>query len=155
MWKLSWPCQEFNPYRPIRRYTKWAMATSEDDGDHNNHNHNNNIIILYLLRAELNTQWIITESARIQTTSIWQHKKKRKSNKKTKENGSAKVSYNQTRVTRIENMYIFTNYISSTSRMLSLASPLPFISPITGQLRCARHSKLNRHSNLQKGLLMN
>jgi hypothetical protein len=40
-------------------------------------------------RAELNNQWPITESARIQTTAIRQHRGKKPA--KQKKNGSAKA----------------------------------------------------------------
>jgi hypothetical protein len=52
----------------------------------------NPIQFFIYLRAELNSQWPITESARIQTTAMRQHRTKQtKKNKKTKKNGSAKA----------------------------------------------------------------
>jgi hypothetical protein len=53
---------------------------------------NNSVQFLIYLRAELNSQWPITESARIQTTAIRQHRTKQTNkNKKTKKSGSAKA----------------------------------------------------------------
>jgi hypothetical protein len=52
------------------------------------------IIQLFIyLRAELNSQWPITESARIQTAAIRQHRTKQTTtkNRKTKKNRSAKA----------------------------------------------------------------
>jgi hypothetical protein len=42
-------------------------------------------------RDELNSQWPITESARIQITAIRQHRIKQKKNSKSKKNESAKA----------------------------------------------------------------
>jgi hypothetical protein len=56
------------------------------------HNNNNSIQLFIYLRAELKSQWPITESARIQTTAIRQHRTKQtKNNNKTKKNGSAQA----------------------------------------------------------------
>jgi hypothetical protein len=47
---------------------------------------NNSIQFFIYLRAELNSQWSITASARIQTTTIRQHSKKQTKNNKTTKN---------------------------------------------------------------------
>jgi hypothetical protein len=43
------------------------------------------------LRAELNSQWPIIESARIQTTAIRQYKTQQTNKKKTQKNGPVKA----------------------------------------------------------------
>jgi hypothetical protein len=56
-----------------------------------NISNNNSIQFFIYLRAELNSQWPITESARIQTTATRQHgTKQTNTKKKTKKYGSAK-----------------------------------------------------------------
>jgi hypothetical protein len=63
--------------------------------------HNNNSIQFFIyLRAELNNQWPITESERIQTTAIRQHRTKPTTKTTTLEtikqkNGSSKAFYTQ------------------------------------------------------------
>jgi hypothetical protein len=57
---------------------KFHVLFNEDDDDNNNNNNNNNNNKFFIyLRAELNSEWPITESARIRTTAaIRQHRKK-------------------------------------------------------------------------------
>jgi hypothetical protein len=63
------------------------------------------------LRAELNSQWPVTESARIQATrAITKHKQKTKT-KETIKNGLVQAFYIQTIVTK--NIYRFTDCIMS------------------------------------------
>jgi hypothetical protein len=54
------------------------------DADGDNDDDNNSIKFFIYLRVELNSQWPITEPARIQTTTVMiQQKKKRTKNKKS------------------------------------------------------------------------
>jgi hypothetical protein len=67
------------------------LHDSDEDDDKNNGADANSIQIFIYLRAELNSQWPITESARIQTTAIRQHRTKQTNKNKTKKNGSPKA----------------------------------------------------------------
>jgi hypothetical protein len=60
---------------------------------------NNSVQFSVYLRAELNSQWPITESARIQTAAIKTAQDK-KNNNKTKKNESAKAFKTETRLTK-------------------------------------------------------
>jgi hypothetical protein len=63
----------------------------------NNSNNNDNSIKFFIyLRAELNSQWPVTESTRIQTTGLRQHRTKQTKNRKTKKNESAESFKTQT-----------------------------------------------------------
>jgi hypothetical protein len=72
-----------------------------------NNTRSNSILFFIYLRAELNSQWSITESARIQTTAIRQHKTKQEKQQQSKENGAAKAVQTQTRLAK--NICRFTN----------------------------------------------
>jgi hypothetical protein len=82
---------------PFKKYVRLSFIFLNN---YDNNNNNNNSIQFYIyLRAELNSQWRITESARIQTASMGQHRTKQTKNNKTKKNGSAKAFQTQTRLT--------------------------------------------------------
>jgi hypothetical protein len=53
------------------------------DNSSNNNNNNNSIQFLIYLRAELNSQWPITESEQVQTTALRQHRTKQTKNNRT------------------------------------------------------------------------
>jgi hypothetical protein len=65
------------------RYTDWAIpAPNNNSYDDKNNNNNNKIQLFIYLLAELNSQWPITESARIETT-LRQHRTKQTKNNRT------------------------------------------------------------------------
>lgn len=67
------------------------------------HNNNNNDSIIYLC-DKLNSQWLITEPARIQATAIWQHRKNKQETRtektKTKKNKSVQAFNTQSRMAK-------------------------------------------------------
>jgi hypothetical protein len=62
----------------------------------NNNNNNNKLDALFILRAELNSQWPVSEPAQIQTAAARQQDKKQQKKQQQKmKNGSTKAFYIQ------------------------------------------------------------